>query len=232
MLPSAYKNGRIPHKGALCAICMLQTRRGAPARLVQLTHGVVVWLCPSHASEEFMEMRGGRDFVLTLMRAWQAAGCFTRARSLALDAHLARLDRQRQGRRRPESALPGSYSWKALRNETEHRAAAGESLASIMRDLRARHADDYADVPSERTLRRWYTDRRWARDVRTPVRRGFERRDLARARRAQTERAHTRRLRESHRPTTTVGAVRAPAPEPAPAERRRAPPGASDHRPL
>ena len=142
-------------------------------------------------------MRGGRDFVLTLMKAWQAADCFTHARSQALNAHMATLDRRRRGPR-PEAALPGSYSWKALRNETEHRAASGEALTSILRDLRRRHAHDHADAPSERTVRRWYTDRRWARGIRTALRPGFERRDHAHASRAQRERAHVRRLREAH----------------------------------
>jgi hypothetical protein len=194
-IPSAYKNKRIPHRAYLCAVCQLQTRREEPAELLQLTHGVSVWLCPRHGSEEFLTMRGGRDFVLTLMRAWQAAGCYTRRRDRALSAHLKAQERPR---RRTEAALPGSYSWKALRNETEHRAAAGESLRSILLDLRARHAHDYADVPSERTIRRWYTDRRWARGVRTRVRPGYERRDHRHAARAQRDRVAIVRRREAH----------------------------------
>ena len=225
MIPSAYKNRFIPHKAQLCAICQLRTRRSAPAQLVQLTFGVTVWLCPMHASEEFMTMRGGKDFALTLTRSWLAAGCYTRARDRALTAHLERLDRDRTRRQRPERALPGSYHWKALRNETEHRAAAGEALATIIRDLRARHAHDYADAPSERTFRRWYTDRRWARGVRTPVRRGFERRDTAHARRAQIERAHARRLREAAPlPPASTGMAGTGHPAPAPPAARGHPP--------
>ncbi len=194
-IASAYKNKRIPHKGELCAICQLRTRSSEPAELLQLTHGVSVWLCRQHGSEEFLTMRGGRDFVATLMRAWKAAGCYTHRRDLALTAHLKALERPR---RRAEADLPGSYSWKALRNETEHRAAAGESLRSILIDLRARHAHDYADVPSERTIRRWYTDRRWARGIRTRVRPGFDRRDLRKASSAQRDRVAIVRLREAH----------------------------------
>src|SRR5690606_10058077 len=101
------------------------------------------------------------------------------------DAHIARLNRPTK---RPEEELPGSYHWKALRNETEHRAAAGEPMQSIVKDLRQRHAHDTADAPSERTIKRWYTDRRWARGGRTPLRRGFDQRDTRRAAQAQKER--------------------------------------------
>ncbi len=194
--PSAYKNQSIPHQGELCCICALQTRREAPAVLVHLTHGVTVWLCPRHASEEFRSMRAGRDFATTMMRIWSAAGCFTRARSLAIGAHLKRFAGPR---RRPERELPGSYHWKALRNETEHRAAAGESMRSIVHDLRSRHAHDHGDAPSARTTRRWYTERRWARGIRTRLRRGFQRRDLRKAASAQRERAHIARLRAENR---------------------------------
>jgi hypothetical protein len=191
--PSAYKNERIPFKGQLCVICALRTRKSHPAVLVELTHGVSVWLCPLHASDDFLSMRAGRDFVETMRRIWSAAGCYTKSRSRALDAHLGRLNRRRS--RRDEATLPGSYHWKALRNETEHRAAGGESLQSILRDLRARHADDHADAPSARTIRRWYSDRRWQRGIRTRLRPGFHQRDLRRASSAQRERAGIARLR-------------------------------------
>jgi hypothetical protein len=191
--PSAYKNQRIPHQGEeLCSICALQTPRDAPAVLVHLTHGVTLWLCPMHASEEFLSMRAGRDFALTMIRVWSAAGCYTRARSLAITAHLKRFQAPR---RRAEAELPGSYHWKALRNETEHRAAQGESLRSIVEDLRTRHAHDHGDAPSARTIRRWYSERRWARGIRTRLRPGFQRRDLRKAASAQRERAHIARLR-------------------------------------
>ena len=53
-IPSAYKNQRIPHGGHLCAICQLRTRSEEPAELLQMTHGVSVWLCPKHGSDEFL----------------------------------------------------------------------------------------------------------------------------------------------------------------------------------
>ena len=165
---SAYKHPTLPRKQKLCAICMLQT--DDKTQLVELTHGVSVWLCNWHASEEFRTMRSGRDFDQTLFLAWRAQNCYTRNHAKALEAHRRE---QQTRRRRSEHDLPGSYHWKALRNEAEERFAAGETLASVRRDLLQRHADDVADVPSERTIRRWYHDGRWRRGVRTAVRRGF-----------------------------------------------------------
>ena len=156
MIPSAYKNQRIPWKSDLCAICMLATR-GKTVE-VELTHGVSVVLCTMHASEEFRTMRSGRDFVATLGRCFRATRTMTRNHARALKTHLDRLNTPRPSQTRP---LPGSYHWKALRNEVEHRAAAGEPMRAIVADLRARHAHDVADAPSVRTVRRWYHDGRW-----------------------------------------------------------------------
>ena len=142
---------------------MLQT--DGKTQLVELTHGVSVWLCRWHASEEFRTMRSGRDFELTLFLAWRAQNCYSRNHAKALAVHRRE---QRTRRRRSEHDLPGSYHWKALRNEAEERFASGESLASVRRDFLQRHADDVADAPSERTIRRWYHDGRWRRACAPP----------------------------------------------------------------
>lgn len=216
---SAYKHPTLPRKQKLCAICMLQT--DDKTQLVELTHGVSVWLCRWHASEEFRTMRSGRDFDQTLFLAWRAHDCYTRNHAKALEAHRRE---QRTRRRRSEHDLPGSYHWKALRNEAEERFASGESLASVRRDLLQRHADDVADVPSERTIRRWYHDGRWRRGVRTAVRRGFDRRDARRASRAQRQLPHHRSARQ--RPSTT-----APPPRRSPAPPGDVPTTATNGRP-
>jgi hypothetical protein len=153
---SLYKHPNT-RKGRYCAICLDRTQ-GA-AQLVRLPYGVEVHLCAAHASQDFQTMRMGRDFTLTLHRAWSAAGCMTRRRSRALDAHSAALrGRPAEGRRRP-----GSYAWPSLRLEAEQRAAAGEAVATIIRDLRRRHAHDVARAPSARTIHRWIHERRWVR---------------------------------------------------------------------
>ena len=117
-LPSLYKARGIPVKSPVCAICLDRTRGKALER--ELTHGVRVWLCEGHHSVAFLRRNAGRDFVVTLARIWRSNGCLTRARSHALDAHLARSARRAVRRRgrgpaptpgracaaKPSSALP------------------------------------------------------------------------------------------------------------------------------
>jgi hypothetical protein len=157
-LPSLYKAHGVPVKGAICAICLDRTRGRTLER--ELTHGVRIWLCEAHHSIDFMRRNAGRDFVVTLMRTWHSHGCLTRARSRALDAHLAaiRATGSTTSRRRP-----GSYAWPGLRREAELAFARGESILATILRLRERHARDAATVPSIRTMRRWFSQGRWLR---------------------------------------------------------------------
>src|SRR5262245_20514967 len=153
MARSLYKGERLG-KRPPCLICM-GPGEGERAQL-HLPYGVSVWLCGAHRSAEFQARRAGRDFVASLWRAWEAAGCLTKARSRALEAHRARVLGQGGPRSRP-----GSYSWPALRREAEARFAAGEAPGRVMRELRERALGGAAVPPSRRTLRRWFQEGRW-----------------------------------------------------------------------
>jgi hypothetical protein len=157
-LPSLYKARGIPVKSPVCAICLDRTRGRARER--RLTHGVSVWLCEGHHSTVFMCRNAGRDFVVSLSRAWKAHGCMTRNRSRALKAHLAALA---ASIRRPQRPRPGSYSWPRLRREAEEAFSRGESPLATITRLRERHARDHATTPSIRTMRRWFSEGRWLR---------------------------------------------------------------------
>jgi hypothetical protein len=157
MLATLYKARGVPTKQEVCAICV-ERSRGRTVR-VHLGRGVSVWLCAGHASDEFRRRRGGRDFVLTLHRLWSAHGCLTKPRSRALDDHLKAMHSEPRAPRR----RPGSYSWVALRREAEQRFFAGEQPMRVITELRARHSGEVARVPSVRTMRRWYFERRWLR---------------------------------------------------------------------
>lgn len=152
-LPTLYKARRVPTKSPVCAICADRTR--GRTRVVRLTHGVSVSLCEGHASVEFQTQRGGRDFVVTLMRIWQANGCLTIARHRALDAHLE-LQAGRPGRPRP-----GSYAWPSLRRLVEQEYRSGEPVQSVHARIHRTHATCPARPPSMRTLYRWRQERRW-----------------------------------------------------------------------
>jgi hypothetical protein len=157
-LPSLYKARHIPVKSPVCAICLDRTRGRALER--QLGYGVTVWLCEGHHSVEFMRRNAGRDFAVTLMRSWRLHGCLTRARHRALDAHLAAVEAL--GRSAPR-ARPGSYAWPQLRVEAEEAFARGDGVLATIARLRERHRLDHAKVPSIRTMRRWFAERRWLR---------------------------------------------------------------------
>ena len=164
MARSLYKGERLGNRPP-CLLCM---GRGEGERAeLHLPYGVSVWLCAAHRSNDFRTRRAGRDFVASLSRAWAAAGCMTRARHRALDAHLAGLRAAPAPRDRP-----ASYSWPALRRDAERRFAAGEPPRRVMEDVRAQAAAGPAVPPSPRTLRRWFRERRWDDDGS-----GVERRD-------------------------------------------------------
>ena len=152
-LPTLYKARRVPTKQVVCAICVELTR--GRTRPVELGYGVVVHLCHGHASPEFQAQRGGRDFVLTLQRLWQAHGCLTVARSSALRRHLAACS---GAEARPR---PGSYAWPALRRQAEAAFAQGRAVEAVIAALRGSHAAGAATPPSPRTMRRWSAERRW-----------------------------------------------------------------------
>jgi hypothetical protein len=152
-LPTLYKARKVPTKQVVCAICVERTR--GRTRAVELGYGVRVHLCKGHASQEFMTQRGGRDFVLTLQRLWQAHDCLTVARSRALRRHLAACAGVAA---RPR---PGSYAWPSLRGEAEAAFAAGGPVNDVIAALRRLHGDGTAVPPSIRTMRRWHAERRW-----------------------------------------------------------------------
>jgi hypothetical protein len=121
-----------------------------------LGYGVSIWLCVEHASVPFQRLHGGRAFVEALERVWAANGCLTAARIRALEGHTRALDPAE-----PRRPRPGSYTWAALRDEAERRFAEGELPRPAIDALRDIAAGSGANPPSERTLRRWYAERRW-----------------------------------------------------------------------
>lgn len=120
-----------------------------------------MWLCEDHRSDDFQRRRAGRDFVVSLLTVWRAAGPVNKLQSKALADHLQRV-RQPQ----PQGDRKGSYAWPRLREEAELRFAAGEDPNRVIPDLQRRYEGLPINAPTERTLRRWFTDGRWL--VRSP----------------------------------------------------------------
>lgn len=141
--------------GTVCAICADRTR-GRTIRL-RLTHGVTAWLCETHASAEFQLRRDGRDLAEALERVWLASDSLTAARRRALAAHIALVSRDPPATRR----RPGSYAWPELRARAESEWARGAPPLPTIRRLRREVARGPVTPPSERTMQRWFNQRRW-----------------------------------------------------------------------
>lgn len=150
MAYSLYKARGMPQKQSPCAICIDRTR--GRTRQLKLGYGVAIWLCPDHASVEFLTKRSGRDFVRTMSGVWEANGCLTTSRNKALMAHLTAL--KPRPRRRP-----GSYAWPRVRLEAERLYALGEPTSNVHRRLRTA-GYGVCERPSLRTLQRWRAEQR------------------------------------------------------------------------
>jgi hypothetical protein len=71
--------GKLP----MCAIC--GGAGDGPRAEHNLTHGVSVWLCAAHRSDEFQRRRAGRDFVASLHAVWRASGIRSKRHEAALE---------------------------------------------------------------------------------------------------------------------------------------------------
>lgn len=150
---SLYKGEKLG-KRPPCAICVGAGQ--GPRELHHLPYGISVWLCVAHRDEAFLTRRAGRDLVASLGAVFAGAGCLTRRRSLALEAELRRVQEAHRARGRP-----GSYSWPALRREAERHFAAGDAPGRVIAELRRRGPREAERVPSARTMRHWFAERRW-----------------------------------------------------------------------
>lgn len=145
---------KLPAAPTTCAIC--GRRHHQPG--VHLPFGIVLSLCERHNTDTYLCAEGGLRFARKITRIWSANGTLTRTRTKALAAHLRTTHRAAQGR-----PLPGSYAYKRERSEVEHRLANGDDLQTIVTDIRNPARWGQYTPPSERTIRRWYQDRRWVK---------------------------------------------------------------------
>ncbi len=146
----------------MCAIC---SGAGEGTRAEHhLTHGVSVWLCAAHRSDDFQRRRAGRDFVASLDAVWAAGGQRTKRHARALTAHLRRVRPEAPARERP-----GSYAWADLRRRVEGRFQRGENPRLVIADAQ-NEPHTGGTGPSYRTLRRWFSDARWLTSHNVPHR--------------------------------------------------------------
>jgi hypothetical protein len=141
--------------GAAVVVCALCGRRH-DQDAVHLPYGLRLSLCERHGSQAYLCAEGGFRFVRRMTAIWNANGILNRQRTRALIAHLRMVRHAVRGK-----DLPGSYAYRSERQEVESRLAAGEELNEVIADIRNPTRWGSHTPPSERTIRRWYQDRRW-----------------------------------------------------------------------
>ena len=146
-----------------CLLCQALTQ--GPVVRVDLGYGEFVQLCIYHASREFRESRGGRDFALSMLLACKAHGNISKNRRKALDRIVKQLHAPQTDAAK-ELAKPQSYQLKQARKAVEHACSKGvvnvAKLLQVAREQLGKIALRKIDGgPSKRTIRRWRQEARW-----------------------------------------------------------------------
>jgi hypothetical protein len=153
-----YKN-RPPgaHKGHLsCLACFPQNRVG---QRVPLTLGCSLVLCADHRQPAFIASESGRRFLAAISTLYTSLGLSSRRFHTALMAFVDRCANPH--RHAAERTRPGSYAWPRRRQAAETVWSRGGSWEQGRRAAMRAPPGEPDRRPSERTVRRWWTDRRW-----------------------------------------------------------------------
>ena len=158
---SHYKAEGQTRQGA-CMLC--QTLTKGPVVRVDIGYGEYIQLCRTHASKEFRESRGGRDFAHSLSVAFHAYGNVSKNRRKALDRIFKQLNAPRTDAAK-ELAKPQSYQLKRTRKAVEQACSKGVVKIGQLMQVALEHLGKVSmrkvDPPSKRTVRRWRQEARW-----------------------------------------------------------------------
>jgi hypothetical protein len=153
-----YKNRH--HQGSKkahrCLACFPHSRAG---QRIPLAHGVSLVLCAAHRDPRFIASRNGRDFLSAVGELFAALGLTARRYGEAL----RRFVKQIAEPDKPIRARPGSYAWAARRRDAETVWSRGGSFHQGLHAALADPPDPRARaaIPTSRTIRRWWQERRW-----------------------------------------------------------------------
>jgi hypothetical protein len=147
-------------KGPRCIACF---PRSCAGQRVPLPYGVSLALCGDHRDPRFVASQAGRAFLAAIGDLFSSLGLTARRYGAALAAFVEQVRRPE----RPRRPRPGSYAWAPRRRDAEAVWSAG---GSFERGLTIALADPPAPrartaLPSSRTVRRWWQDRRWLPDL-------------------------------------------------------------------
>ena len=139
--------------------CLACFPRSCAGQRVPLAYGVSLVLCADHRDPRFIASRHGRDFLAAIGELLTSLGLAASRYQRALTAFVKAVSEPA----RPQRQRPGSYAWAARRQDAERVWSRG---GSFQQGLRAALADPpepraRAGIPTSRTVRRWWHDRRW-----------------------------------------------------------------------
>ena len=153
-----YKNRS--HKGSRKADrCLACFPRSCAGQRVPMRYGVSLVLCKDHRDPRFIASRNGRDFLSAIGDLFTSLGFTAERYQQALRVFV----KQTAQPAKPQRHRPGSYAWAARRQDAETVWSRG---GSFQQGLRVALADPpepraRAGIPTSRTVRRWWQERRW-----------------------------------------------------------------------
>jgi hypothetical protein len=145
-------------KAPKCVACFPASRAG---QCVPLRYGVTLVLCAQHRDPRFVAARSGRDFLAAIGELFTGLGLTGRRYGEALREFV----RECTNPPRPTRPLPGSYAHARRRQDAEEVWARGGSFEAGLAVALANPPPGLYGVaiPSYRTVRRWWLQRRWLR---------------------------------------------------------------------
>jgi hypothetical protein len=143
------------HPGS-CIACLPNNVAG---RDVRLRHGITLVLCEAHRTPGHVAGHGGEEFLRAISTLFHAMGIHSKRHHAALRAFV--LDMCHPRRRGPERPRPGSYAWPGRRQDAETVWSRAGSFEQGRQAARAPAPDPRSRAPTERTVRRWWQERRW-----------------------------------------------------------------------
>ena len=154
-----YKNkarGQTKKQPGSCIACW---PRNVAGQDVPLKHGVTLVLCSSHRTPEYVAEDSGRKFLSAISALFHSMGLRSARHHAALRAFVQEMTNPH--RQRPQRPRPGSYAWPARRQDAETVWSRGGSFLQGLAAALAGPPDRRARAPTDRTVRRWWQDRRW-----------------------------------------------------------------------
>jgi hypothetical protein len=139
--------------------CLACFPRNCVGQKVPLTLGCSLVLCAEHRDPAFIASDSGRRFLSAVSVLYASLGLTSARFGAALRAFVERCANPRRHAARRHR--PGSYAWPERRQDAERVWSRGGSYQQGLAAALARPPDGRGRMPTQRSVRRWWQDRRW-----------------------------------------------------------------------